>query len=201
MNEIKSEWEKAKKMNKKAAVELSVGTIVIIVLAMTMLILGLVLVRSIMCGAISLTSEVNKNIRSEINKLFESTQGEVVCLGSGDKPVTLIPGGEADIIYCAIKAPETARYSIVVKPESIRGSISQDKVKSWIIGVGIQKWEGTISPGDESPKKLVRLNVPENAPEEQVRMQVEITRDGELISTQDLDFTVKRTGLIRSAVC
>ena len=37
---------------KKAAIELSVGTIVVIVLAMSMLILGLVLIRNIFKGSI-----------------------------------------------------------------------------------------------------------------------------------------------------
>ena len=194
-------WEKAKRMNRKAAVELSVGTIVIIVLAMTMLILGLILVRSSMCGAIGLTGDVNSRVRGEITKLFDATGGEVVCLGSGDKAVSLVPGGDADIIYCAIKAPESAKYKIVVRPESIRGSISKDKVKSWIIGAGEQKWEGSVSPGDETAKKLIRLNVPDNAPEELVQMQVEVSKNGELLSTQDLDFAVRRVGLIRSAVC
>ena len=193
------DWENARKKNRKAAVELSVSTIVVIVLAMTMLILGIVLVRSIMCGAIGLTGEVNKNVRSEINKLFESTAGEVVCLGSGDKPVSLIPGGDPDIIYCAIKAPASAKYKIRVVPETLKGSISKDKIKNWVDGA--QSWEGTVAPGDDLPKKVLRLNVPDNAAEENVRMQLDISKDGEPLSTQDLDFTVKRVGLIRSAVC
>ena len=79
-------------MKKRGALELSIGTIVIIVLAMTMLILGMVLVRSIMCGAVGLTGEINKNVKGEIDRLFQSTGGEVVCVGGGEEAVTLIPG-------------------------------------------------------------------------------------------------------------
>ena len=192
-------WEHAQRMNKKAAVELSVGTIVIIVLAMTMLILGIVLVRSIMCGAIGLTGEVNSKVRGEITKLFDATGGEVVCLGSGDKPITLTPGGDAQIVYCAIKATAPSKYKITVKPETIKGSISKERVKSWIIGQ--TSWEGTVAPGDESPKKVIRLAIPDNAPEELIQMQVEVQKDGTPLPTQDLDFMVRRVGLIRSAVC
>lgn len=60
---------------KKAALELSIGTIIIIVLALTMLILGIVLVRSIMCGAIGLTGELNSKVKKEIGKIFESSGG------------------------------------------------------------------------------------------------------------------------------
>lgn len=56
--------------NKKAAMEMSVGTIVTIVLLVTVLILGIVLVKNIFTsakGAIDLTDE---QLRNEINKLF-----------------------------------------------------------------------------------------------------------------------------------
>jgi hypothetical protein len=188
-----------KKKGKKAAVEMSVGTIVIIVLSMTMLILGLVLVRSIMCGAVNLTGEVNKNVRSEITKMFDATGGEVACIGSGDKAVTLIPGGDQDIVYCAIKAPTEAKYTVTMQPE-IGGTIPKDKVNSWIIGK--KTWTGTVSPGDEQPKKIIRLDIPENAPEGSVVITLKIEKEGEgHVSTQDLDFVVKRIGTIRSAMC
>lgn len=195
----KETWKKSKKVNKRAAVELSVGTIVIIVLAMTMLILGLVLVRSIMCGAINLTGEVNKNIRSEINKLFESTAGEVVCIGSGDKAVTLTPGRDQNIIYCSIRADVAKKYTITLQPE-IGGTIPKETVNSWISGKKV--WSEIVAPGDELPKKVLRLNIPETAQEGTITMTLQVEKEGEgLISTQELDFVVKRAGLIKSAVC
>ena len=56
--------------NKKGAIELSVGTIIIIVLGVTMLILGMVLVRNIMCNTIALTTEVNSKVTDELNRYF-----------------------------------------------------------------------------------------------------------------------------------
>ena len=55
---------------KKAAVEMSVGTIVTIVLLMTTLILGLVLVRTIFSGAIENINSIDQSVKNEINKLF-----------------------------------------------------------------------------------------------------------------------------------
>lgn len=79
-------------MEKRGAIELSIGTIVIIVLAMSMLILGMVLVRSIMCGAIGLTGNINSKVEGEINKLFEASGAEVACIGAGAEAATIIPG-------------------------------------------------------------------------------------------------------------
>mgnify|MGYP001564153102 FL=1 len=75
-------------VNKKAALELSIGTIVIIVLAMSMLILGLVLVRNIFTGATYNVDQLNKNVEAEINKLFNER---------GDKIVMYLGGNQAEI--------------------------------------------------------------------------------------------------------
>lgn len=182
-------------MQKKGAIELSIGTIVVIVLAMSMLILGIVLVRSILCGAINLTGDVNNNVKKELQNLFQSTGGEVVCIGSGGGEVSFVPGRRAQI-HCAIKSPETAEYSI--KMIDIQASKSNDKVGDW---VATSEWTGRVAPNDDIPKTAVRLDIPDTAPEENLIISVEIERNGELISTQDLDFRIQREGIITGAVC
>lgn len=183
---------------KRGALELSIGTIVIIVLALSMLILGVVLVRTIMCGAIGLTGDLNNKVQSEINKLFGATGGEVQCIGMGDEAATMIPG-KTNNIWCAIKAPVTADYELEV--ESIEGSISKETtLESWI-GIGGRKWRGNVAPGDEVPKKVLRLDLPENAPEENIVVRLVARKDGSIISTQDLDFVVSRQGIVKAAIC
>ena len=69
-------------MRKKGAMEMSMGTIVVVVLAMTMLILGIVFVQKIFksaTGAIDLTDE---QLRNEINKLFGDDQELAVYPGT-----------------------------------------------------------------------------------------------------------------------
>jgi len=69
--------------NKKAALELSIGTIVIIVIAMTMLILGLVLVKNIFTGATANVKELDEKIKKEITQLFTEEEADIVVrLGS-----------------------------------------------------------------------------------------------------------------------
>ena len=184
--------------SRKAALELSVGTIVILVLGVTMLIMGMVVTRSIMCGALGLTGEVNGKVRGELNKLFDSTEGEVACLGSGDA-VKIIPG-ETNIIHCSIRAPEKANYKIEVSNVgSTSSTISKETVQKWVATK--TAWEGQIAPGDFDSKKPVRLVIPNNAPEGNIQLQLKVYRNNELISTQDLDFEVSRIGFVRSAAC
>ena len=69
--------------NKKAAIELSIGTVVIIVIAMSMLILGLVLVRSIFSGATESVNTLNDKVRAEITSIFAEEDSKIsIRLGS-----------------------------------------------------------------------------------------------------------------------
>jgi len=184
-------------MKKKGALELSVGTIVVIVLAMSMLILGMVLVRSIMCGAVGLTGDINSKVRGEINKLFEASGNEVACVGAGEEPVTIVPG-KTNTIYCSIRADKEAEYNIKVK--SIRGDIlKESEIRKWVSGDDFYKKR--VAPNDEEPKKFLRLIVPDNAPEDLITMGVEVYKDGNLISSPDLDFQIARAGVIKAAIC
>ena len=188
-------------MSKKGAIEMSIGTIVIIVISLSMLILGIVLVRSIMCGAIGLTGTLNDQVKGEVNKLFEATGGEVQCIGNGGEAVTLTPGKE-NIIYCGIRAPQQTKYKIATSISEDMTSDLKAQVKIWMGGVD-ETWTGTVSPGDESAKKIARLNIPSNAPETGIILRIVVTNvdTNTVISTQDLDFRVSRQGFIKAAMC
>jgi len=56
------------------AIELSIGTVVIIVLAMSMLILGIVLIRNIFGSATTAITEIDQGVKNEINKLFSENE-------------------------------------------------------------------------------------------------------------------------------
>jgi hypothetical protein len=66
--------------NKKAAIELSIGTVVIIVLAMSMLILGIILIRNIFSTATTSITEIDQGVKNEINRLFSENQDRVLVL-------------------------------------------------------------------------------------------------------------------------
>ena len=61
-----------KRNNKKAAMEMTVGTIVTIVLLMSALILGLVLTKTIFSGTTKNVDVLNDQVKSQINSLFSS---------------------------------------------------------------------------------------------------------------------------------
>ena len=66
------------KKNKKAAIELSIGTVVIIVLAMSMLVLGIALIRNIFKGATGVVDLSNDKVLEEITSLFSDEGSDIV---------------------------------------------------------------------------------------------------------------------------
>ena len=75
---------------KRGAVELSISTIVIVVLAVSMLILGLVLVKTIFTGAKKVADMSNDQLTNQISTLFGDAQGVVVYPNS--KRVDIVQG-------------------------------------------------------------------------------------------------------------
>ncbi|MDD5192612.1 MAG: hypothetical protein PHH54_03130 [Candidatus Nanoarchaeia archaeon] len=73
------------KRNKKGAMEMSIGTIVIIVIAMSMLILGLVLVRTIFKGATESITEIDSKVKGEIKNLFVDENTKIIVKLGSDK--------------------------------------------------------------------------------------------------------------------
>jgi hypothetical protein len=79
-----------KMRGKKAAIEMSIGTIVVVVLSMSMLILGLVLIKTIFTGAKNVADMTNDQLTSEISKLFGADQKVAVYPNS--KQIEIVQG-------------------------------------------------------------------------------------------------------------
>jgi len=181
--------------NRKGAIELSMSTIVIVVIAVIMLIMGFVLVRKIMCSAIGLTGDIDQRVRGEIDKIFGSAGGEIQCLGS-EEAVKMIPG-KTNYVICGVKASETAEYSATwtIHPDS---SIDKTDIEDWIVS---ETWEKQIAPGEISYQKIMRINIPDTADEGTIVLDLQFEKDGKAIPSPTLDFAVARQGIISTAVC
>jgi Tfp pilus assembly major pilin PilA len=198
---------KLRKIQKRAAMEMSVSTIVIIVIAVTMLILGIVLVRNIMCSAMSLTTDINANVKKEIASLF-SSGGEVVCIGSGANaiPMTI---GDTNTVMCGIEATKATDYKISLVEISATDSDGDEvkNIEKWIVdskssATLSHPWTGSSNTNDaQNIKKVLRLKIPEGSPEVDLVVTVDIEKDGESMGTQDLDFTVSKVGWLKSSLC
>lgn len=73
------------RMQRRGAIEMSITTVVVLVLGMTMLILGLGLVRGIFSTATSSVDSIDQKVKSEISQLFSDDKQDVSILLGKDR--------------------------------------------------------------------------------------------------------------------
>ena len=187
--------------SKKAALELSIGTIVILVIAMSMLILGLILVRTIFTGAKYNVETMNKKVEAEINGLFvdddvkavlylpnreaEIKQGETFGVGFGIQNVG--PNGEF-------------KWKTKIAEELNRkcgSGVNEDDALDWIT-TGGSNTRGVAIPSGDKHVNIIRFNIPKGSVGDVsrcvVRYQLDIYKDGssnnDIYTTESFDVVV-----------
>lgn len=140
--------------------ELSIGTIVIIVLAMSMLILGLVLIRTIFTGAKYNVDQMNEKVKDEINKLFAEDKRVIIYLPN---QIAEVKQAEQWGVAFALQnsvASQQFRWKTEVDDSRI-------KEKCGVTEIQAEKWittgaEGTVSiASGQKYYDVIRFNIPE----------------------------------------
>jgi hypothetical protein len=182
--------------NKKAAIEMSMSTIIVLVLGVSMLILGMVLIRNIMCSGLQITQDVSAGVRNEIKNLFGADTIGVKCMGEGSQDVRLGTGGQRKIV-CLVKVEEQANYQIVASEvKSLKGA-SNEIVSKWILS---KEWTGAVRPGVDNEADFLLLSIPNDAPATTLRIKVDIT-GAQSAQTIYSTINIVPTGAVRGAIC
>ena len=168
--------------NKKGALELSVGTIVVIVIAMSMLILGLVLVRNIFSGATEATELINNNVKAQINQLFNQ---------EGTKTVVYLPDNQADVekgktynvrfgIKNVVQGEASAgkfTYQVSVGEIENGCQLSEQQAETYIrLG---KSGALDILPGEEHKEQIIQVRASETAPLCSIKYDIKVKKDGQ----------------------
>lgn len=186
------------KKNKKAQMQMSVGTIVTIVLLMTVLILGLVLVRTIFTGAIENINSIDQSVKNEINKLFSEDDSRKIVVYPPTRYITIKKGDDKNPGFAfSIRNVEITEgkftYEIFVNDPDIRENcnVNIDEAESWI-QVG-RTGSITIPPGSAMvDPEFVRFFIPESAPPCTVRYGIDVEKDRvQYGTTINVDLKVK----------
>jgi len=159
-----------KAFNKKAAMELSMSTIVVLVLAMSMLILGLVLVKTIFTGAKYNVDTMNTKVQNEINKLFVEDEKMVVYLAN--KKLDIKQGEDWGVAFAIKNLIEGSMgskkfdYEVAVNMDPMElknscGGLTIKEAESWIKAGKSSSM--SLNPG-ETGYDLIRFSIPEGAP-------------------------------------
>ena len=187
--------------SKKGAIELSMSTIVILVLAMSMLILGLVLVRTIFSTGTNIMKMTDAQLRAQVSKIFAEDQMIAIY---PDSRTLDIKGGGQDAIGIGIKnlIEGTAdkgifRYEVVVSDSggttglSRRCGITPAQALSYI-AVGQAEDNIPIAPGNLATAR-VTFNIPTGSPLCTIRYRVNVYSKGsrDAYATDNFDINIK----------
>lgn len=168
--------------NKTGAIELSISTVVIIVLAMSMLILGLVLIRGIFSGATDNVKEINDKVKDEIRGLFQDESQRVI-LRLTEDTATIKQGDEFGIAFgiknikTGVTEATTFQYSVELDDVNIKQScgVTEQQALSWVrFGSGTM----SIPPGQIEYDRIVIL-IPEDAPLCTTKYRIRIWEQGD----------------------
>jgi hypothetical protein len=167
--------------NRKAAFEMSVSTIVTIVLSVTLLVLGIFFVQSIFKSAKGVVDLTDQQLRNEINKLF-SEENEV-SIYPGTRLVE-IKQETTDGVGIGIKnlgrgvsGATTFSYNIFVSDSNIQEKcgISAETAEDWIVTGKAE--EGIAIPAGDFSAQKVLFEIPVGAPLCTIRFRVNVNAE------------------------
>lgn len=155
--------------SKRAAMEMTMGTMVTIVLLVTVLILGLVLVRNIFGSGTDAVSDIDSAVKGEIRKLF-ADEGKTLVIYPSSRRFTMKAGDDPSGFAFSVrnKDVETKTYTYDVAAESgfdfskCGSTFTESRANSWLL---VSSGSFSLGPGrDLELPELVLFDIPETAP-------------------------------------
>lgn len=180
---------------KRGAIELSISTIVIVVLAMSMLILGLVLIKTIFSGSVSVAEMTNDQLKNQVSQLFgedkklviypdsrqiEVEQGQVNGFGIGIKN---LKSGKA--------AGDMFSYEVIVSDPEVRNKcgVSETEILS-LITTGRTESNIPLASGESTTTKVL-FDTQTGDPLCTVRFRINVKLNNENYASDIMDVTFK----------
>jgi hypothetical protein len=181
--------------NKHGTMEMSIGTIVTIVLLVSVLILGIFLIQKIFKSATSVVDLTDQQLRSEVNKLFSGE--EQIAIYPSTRLVEIKQNTEDGVgvgirnLQTGASASTTFSYSVQVSDPNIQTKcgIPASDALAWI-QTGQAENNIPIPSGDFSSQKVL-FQIPVGAPLCIIRFRVTVTPDKGSAFSDFFDLSVK----------
>ena len=197
--------KKIRPKNKKAALELSIGTIVILVLAMSMLILGLILVRTIFKSATNSVDILDQKVQDSIMDMFtDEGDSVVILLGKGktarikaDNKIVAIGIGSQTLDGDPVDS-KTFKYKLGLDTTSRENCITEVRGRERAVEEFLMQPVGTRLRFDEIKIDVafagVEVRIPEGTPQCTQKVYVEVYEDQTMVGSDYFIIDVIRKG-------
>jgi hypothetical protein len=190
-------------LNKKGAMELSMSTIVILVLAMSMLILGLILVRSIFKGATESVNNINDKVQAEIGDLFVDENTKIVVKLGADRVARIKADTENFGIGFGAKTLDGS--AVIPKRMKYKMSLDDTSTDNCVKLVGVRETEaffkqqiGTNIEFDEwegdTAYAIIQIDIPDATVLCSQKVRIDVTDNNEPVGRTTIIIEVIRKG-------
>ena len=155
--------------SKRAAMEMTVGTMVTIVLLVVVLVLGLVLVRTVFSSGTDAITQIDSSVQDEIKKLF-AEEGKSITIYPASRQINIRKGDDPSGFAFSVQNKNleaiTFRYTVKADPEfdfnKCGNSFTATRANSWMI---ISSGSFTLGGGIRAEDlELILFDIPETAP-------------------------------------
>ena len=165
---------------KKAELEMSVGTIVTIVLLTLALILGVILTNTIFQGAKENINSIDQSVKTEINKLFAEDTSRMIVVYPPTMQVSIAkgtPGGFGFSIRNVDQDDGTFSYNVAASEIGSGCRLTKAEADRLIILGKSEDGIEIISGSSLDPPRLVRFSIPESTPLCNIRYGINIEKN------------------------
>ena len=198
MNSSKINLSKSNKMkNKKAAMEMSMGTIVTIILLVVMLVLGIFFIQRIFGSGTNAIDQIDSQVQSEINKIF-TEEGKTFVIYPSSRQITLKTGDDPKGFAFAYKNDVNEKqdftYNIFAEEnfdysEKCGTSFTEGQANGFLI---TNSGSFTLQGNQQmNLPELVLFKIPESAPAWTIPYRLEIEGDKDSGSSTNIFVTIK----------
>jgi len=182
------------KKNKTGAMELSMGTLVVIVLAVSALILGIFFVQKIFSSGTNAVIEINAAIQREIDNLFSTGEAQKMVIYPKAREITLKQGDEGGF-GLSIKNLEQNQgvfsYEVTAQELDSNCQMGREQAQQLII-LGQRRENIPIASGNQLTNAiLVKFKISETTPLCTIRYAVNVLKDGRAYDYADVDLRIK----------
>ena len=182
--------------SKRAAMEMTMGTMVTIVLLVTVLILGLVLVRTIFRSGTDAISDIDSAVQDEIRKLF-ADEGKTLVVYPSSRQLTLEKDDDPKGFAFSVKNNDLEdrdfTYNIKADPgfdfTRCGTTFTEARANRWLL---INSGSFSLGPGkDLELPELVLFDIPGSAPPCTIPYRLDVESQGENYAGTSVFITIR----------
>jgi hypothetical protein len=178
--------------SKKAAIEMSVGMVITIILGVTLLVGGIIFVQKVVIVATNAIDVVDNQVQSQLQKLFAGDDQIRVAFYPTSRDVSIkkgdTPRGFAFQIRNNDVNDATFSYTTTATGVSKCGSFSEQEANNMLLG---GSGSIDIGRGDISTARLVKFVVPDTAPKCTMEYDLKITKGSNTYDDINFFLTIK----------